>query len=394
VKTYASHFVFYFSIEIFMKRIVILFFACTFLLLVIVNFSCAKKASGTTTDPILINIGNNIILPSYQSYAIAVNSLDSSITDFNQSPNGTKLSNVRVLFKNTYVAWESVSEYDGFGPAENNSPPLSSLNLFPANTTLIENNISATPSSININSYGNQAAKGFPALDYLLFNTDSVTLLVDYTTDAKAANRKQYLATVSTDIKIESNSVVNAWAVSGGNYINTFINGSGTSVSSSLGLLINSADQDLEILKNYRLGVPLGKVLTADTNVISPTQVEAYYSGISAQLALTQLKAIQGIYLGNSVHGNGLGLSNYLTQSNKTYSSYNGSSLNSTIKAGFTLAVTDLQGVADPLSATIQSNPTPVDNAFAETQQLVTLLKTDMPSLLGVAITYGDNDGD
>jgi predicted lipoprotein len=259
---------------------------------------------------------------------------------------------------------------------------------------LIENNISATPGSININSYGNQSAKGFPALDYLLFNTDSATLLIDYTTGANAANRKQYLATVSTDIKTETNTVVNAWLVSGGNYINTFINGSGTSVSSSLGLLINSADQDLEILKNYRLGVPLGKVLTADTNVISPTQVEAYYSGISAQLALTQLKAIQGLYLGNSVHGNGLGLSNYLTQSNKTYSSYNGSSLDSTIKAAFTLAVTDLQGVPDPLSATIQSNPTSADNAFAETQQLVTLLKTDMPSLLGVAITYGDNDGD
>jgi predicted lipoprotein len=378
-----------------MKRIIILFFSCIVSLLLIVNFSCKKSASGTTSaDPILVNVGNNIILPSYQLYQTAVNSLDSSITDFNQSPDGTKLSNVRMLFKNAYIAWESVSEYDGLGPAENNQPPLSSLNLFPANTTLIENNISATPGSININSYGNQSAKGFPALDYLLFNTDSATLLIDYTTGANAANRKQYLATVSTDIKTETNTVVNAWLVSGGNYINTFINGSGTSVSSSLGLLINSADQDLEILKNYRLGVPLGKVLTADTNVISPTQVEAYYSGISAQLALTQLKAIQGLYLGNSVHGNGLGLSNYLTQSNKTYSSYNGSSLDSTIKAAFTLAVTDLQGVPDPLSATIQSNPTSADNAFAETQQLVTLLKTDMPSLLGVAITYGDNDGD
>lgn len=387
-RTFAPHI--HILIEIFMKRIVVLFFVCAVSLLVAVNFSCKKTTAPTVADPILLNIGNNIILPNYQSYATAVNSLDSSISDFNASPDTIKLSNVQSLFKNAYIAWQSVSEYDGFGPAANNQPPLSGLNLFPVNTTLVDGNISSV-TAININSFANKAAKGFPALDYLLFGADKATLLIDFTTDAKAGNRKQYLALVSSDIKTETNAVVNAWPPAGGNYINTFVNGSGTSVSSSLGLLLNSTDQDLEILKNYRLGAPLGLVFTTTT---SPTQVEAYYSGISAQLALTQLTAIQNIYLGTGAHGNGLGLSNYLTQSTATYSTYNGTTLDSTIKATLAATITDLQGIADPLSATIQTNPTLATDAFNKTQQLVVLLKTDMPSLLGVAITYGDNDGD
>ena len=381
-----------------MKRIGILFFFGAVALSVII-FSCKKSSApavnnnnSVAKDSILVNIGNNIILPSYQAYLVAVNSLDSSIIDFNQGPNSTKLSNVQVLFKNAYITWQSVSEYNGLGPASINIPPFTGLNLFPVNTTLVDNNISAIGSTtININSFANQAAKGFPALDYLLFGSSNTTLLTDFTTDANAANRKQYLALVSGDIKTETNTIVAAWSPAGGNYINTFISSSGTSVSSSLGLLLNSVDQDLEILKNYRLGAPLGLIFTSTT---SPTQVEAYYSGISAQLAVTQLKAIQSIYLGTGTNGNGLGLTTYLVDSKAIYATINGPTLDSTIKAEIASTITDLEGVADPLSATIQTNPTLANKAFNETQQLVVLLKTDVPSLLGVAITYGDNDGD
>jgi predicted lipoprotein len=381
-----------------MKHLRIVYFVIGVVIVSLIGLSCKKSATtgnnnnNGAQDSILLNIGNNIILPSYQNYAIAVNSLDSSITDFNQDPTGTKLLNVQALLKSAYIAWQSVSEYNGFGPASINIPPVSGLNLFPASTTVINNNINAIgTSTININSFANQTAKGFPALDYLLFGTDNVTLLTDFTTDANAANRKQYLALVSADIKTETNATVTAWAANGGNYINTFVTSSGNSVSGSLGLLLNSFDQDLEILKNYRLGAPLGLVFTTTT---SPTQVEAYYSGISAQLALTQLRGLQSIYLGTGVYGNGLGLTTYLTSSKAVYSTYTGVSLDSTIKSEIALDITDLEGVADPLSATIQTSPAVATDAFNKTQQLVVLLKTDMPSLLGVAITYGDNDGD
>ena len=373
------------------QRVGIFSFVGAVAVLTFLNFSCGKGGSATSsgTDSILVNIGTNIIIPGYQSLATSVNSLDSAITDFNASPNSTKLSNVQILFKTAYTAWVSVSQFNYFGPASDNLPPLSGLDKFPADTVTIKNNISGNPGTVNINSYANQSAKGFAALDYLLFD-NSAGLINSYTTDANAANRKQYLAIVSTDIKTETDNVLNGWLSS---YNTTFMTGTGTSVSSSLGLVINSLDQEVDILKNYRLGVPLGAVLVS-TSGTNPTQVEAYYSGISSQLMLTQVKAMEGLYLGTGANGNGLGLSNYVKESSRLYNSYNGVSLDNAITSQFATVIADLQMVPDPLSQTIQTNAAPATKAFTDIQQLLLLLKTDMPSLLAVAITYGDNDGD
>src|ERR1700761_7722792 len=88
-----------------------------FALLLTINFACSKKGSSSTpgtgtntgggSDSILINIGNNIILPSYNHLESAVNSMDSAVSAFNSSPDASKLANLQTLFKNAYVAWEA-----------------------------------------------------------------------------------------------------------------------------------------------------------------------------------------------------------------------------------------------------------------------------------------------
>ena len=378
-----------------MRRKTFLFSAAICLLLTGIFFSCSKSGGGsnpgggtTAKDSILANIGNNIILPAYLSLSASTGSLDSATLDFNAGPNAAKLSALQSLFKTAYLSWESASEYDGFGPAYTNQPILSGLNLFPTNNTLIESNISA--GNNNVNAFANAAAKGFPALDYLLFGGGANTL-AGFTTGSGAANRKAYLAAVSADIKVESNAALKGWQASGGNYIATFLSGTGNSVSSSLGLLINSMVQDFEVGKNDRLGIPLGKQPPGQVLPVLPNEVEAYYSGISVQLALAQLKAVQNIFLGVGVQGAGPGLKDYLVKAN---AQYHGGPLADTIKASFASAVSGLQAIPDPFSVTIQNNPAPTTAVYVTFQQLVVLLKTDMPSALGVLITFGDNDGD
>ncbi len=380
-----------------MKRSSLLFFTGAALLLLAASLACSKSGgsnnnnnnnNSTGKDSVLLNIGNNIILPSYQALVTSVNSLDSAIGAFNGSPDNTKLTNVQTLFKTAYINWQSASEYDYFGPASTAQPVLSTINVFPTNDSIINANINSN--NTNVNAFVNTPAKGFPALDYLLFGAGTGTL-ANYTTDALAANRKSYLAVVSADIKTEVNTVLTAWSSSGGNYINTFVNGTGNSVSSSLGLLINSLNQDFENLKNYDLGVPLGLIPVGSNTPVAPKEVEALYSGISVQLALAQMKAVQGIYLGTGQKGNGNGLINYLVNANAKYG--NGL-LSDTLKAALALGVSDLQLVPDPLSQTLQTSPAVAVTAFTQSQKLVALLKTDMPSSLGVLITYGDNDGD
>src|ERR1700750_288313 len=64
-------------------------------LLLGIAISCSKSGNNSSPDPgsgsgqdntILLNLGNNIILPAYQTLSTAVNSLDSAIADFNTSP--------------------------------------------------------------------------------------------------------------------------------------------------------------------------------------------------------------------------------------------------------------------------------------------------------------------
>jgi predicted lipoprotein len=258
------------------------------------------------------------------------------------------------------------------------------VNTFPCDPAKINANISS--GTYNLDAIGNLDAKGLPGMDYLLFGagTDNAAILALYTTDAQAANRKAYLSDLSAAVKSVAGSVLHSWIPGGGNYINTFVTATGTDVGSSLGQLINQVDFDIDLLKNYRLGVPLGK---QSMGVLYPTKVEAYYSGISSELAVLQLQSLQNIYLGAS----GLGLDDYLAEIN---AQYNGGSLDAAIQAQFLSAITHMQAVPDPFSAEVAANSPAANSAYTEVQKLLVLMKTDMPSSLGVLITYEDTDGD
>jgi predicted lipoprotein len=351
--------------------------------------SCSKSntapddngGTGTGFDrkAMLTNISTNIIIPAYTTYQANVVSLDAAVTTFNTTPNATNLTALQAAFVVAYKQWQSTSIYD-FGPATDVNLRVNT-NTYPAAIDQITANI--TSGTYNSGLLANLAAKGFPALDYLLFGTgvDNAAILAQYTTDAKAGNRKTYLATLSTELKTNATTVLNAW---NGSYKTAFLAATGTDAGSSTGQLVNQLIYDYETIKNYEIGVPAG---SQSMGTIFPAKVQAYYSKISLQLTNLHLQAIQNLYLGAS----GSGLDDYLAYSN---AKYNGGSLNDAIKAQFTTSFTKLSTLSDPLSANITNNQTAVMAAFTELQKLTVMLKTDMTSSLGIAITFGDNDGD
>jgi len=359
-------------------------------LIAMAAFQACKKSGtspnsgGTGFDRVgmLKNLSTNIIIPGYVSFQASVVSLDSSITAFNANPDITKLGNLQTTFKIAYEKWQAVSTFD-FGPASNENLRIS-LNTFPADVNQINTNVSS--GSYNLASLSALPAEGFPALDYLLFgNGDNNAILVQYTTDSQATNRKAYLAAVSTIIKTKITNVLSAWKTT---YPATFLAASGTDVGSSVGQLANELNEDFEVIKNYEIGIPAG---TESMGTTFPNKVQAYYSKISLQLTLLHLQAIQNIYLGQSAAGNGLGFDDYLVSAKATY---NGGSLNDAITTQFATATAKLQALSDPLANQIITNLTGVTAAYTALQLQTVLLKTDMPSALGILITYGDTDGD
>lgn len=344
-----------------------------------------KPVDNFDRKAMLTNIGNNVIIANYLSLQTEANALDAAVIQFNTTTDSANLANLQTAFNTAYATWQLCSVFE-LGPGESQLIRLN-LNTFPTDTAQINANIAS--GVYDLGTAANVDAKGLPAIDFLLFESTFITTLANYTTANNATNRKTYLLALSNEIKTKANNIYNAWIASGGNYINTFITNSGTDIGSSLGLLINQLNYDFETIKNFKIGIPLGKK-TLGTPL--PEKVEGYFSGTSLALVIKHLKTIENIYLGRSELGvDGLGLDDYLTH---LKTPYNSGLLSDAIRAQLQTAISKLQSIPSPLSQTVVSNPTVVDAAYIELQKLVVLLKADMPAALGTLITYADNDGD
>lgn len=363
-------------------------------ILLVTLFSCKKDkenepepASDFQKGAMLENIGNNIIIPAYQKLKDETNLIDSAMSKFITTPDITNLVNLQNAHNNAYLAWQNASAFE-FGPAEQ-LLLRTNTNIFPTDTTQIALNISS--GSYDLSAVSNIDAKGFPAMDYLLFGIgpDNNAILSKYISDVNANARRTYLQNIYNEVKTNINSVYTGWATGGGNYVSTFKNNTGSDVGGSIGMLVNQLNYDLETLKNAKIGIPLGKK-TLGTPL--PEKAEALYSMQSLTLAKEHLTSIENIYLGRSKTGaDGLGLDDYIEHVKAQHPL---GPLNNVIKNKFASAKAKLAAIPETLSQSVLSSASTVDAAYIELQQLVVLLKVDMPSALGVMITYQDNDGD
>lgn len=356
--------------------------------------ACKKDKKDDTTPEetfdktgMLSNVGENVIIPAYAKLKIEIDSLQYFTSQFTSNPNATNLNVFQTKLIQAYIAYQGCSSFE-FGPGENELI-RAHFNIFPCDTTQINTNISS--GVYNLATADNTDAKGFPALDFLLFrnNQNSSYIVSLFTTNISASNAKNYLIALVNELKNKTDAVNSAWSVTGGNYINTFKNATGNDIGSSTGMLINQLNYDFELLKNAQIGIPLGK---KTAGVALPEKVEAYYSTQSLILVKEHLKSIENIYLGrSSQNADGLGLDDYLIHLNAQHSS---GLLNDVIKNKFASLNTKLAAIPESLSQTVITNPAIVDAAYSEILQLLVLLKIDLPAATGVLITYADNDGD
>ena len=199
-------------------------------------------------------------------------------------------------------------------------------------------------------------------------------------------NRVNYVSNCLADMQSKATNIINGWA----SYQSTFNNSTGSEIGSSLGVLVNNLDFQIDLMKNAKVGIPLGK---KSLGVKLPEKCEAVYTNsISVSLIQECLNTIESTYLGRSLNGSdGLGLDDYLDALGAQHTS---GSLNNAIKNQFTIAKSKLALVNEPLSNSVVNDEPTVDAAYVEMVKLLVLLKTDMPSALGIVITYQDGDGD
>jgi len=374
-----------------MKKLILLSFALATALV----FADCKKKKGLSDEEELnasfdksamfSNYADNLILPNLQSAKSALDSFALAFDDFIQNKTAANLATARQKFIAAHIRYEHISLFE-LGPAENEIV-RANFDTYPTDSVIIKNNIAS--GSYNLSVVSNLAAKGLPAIDWLLFgkNSSDNTIIALFDTDTYAANRKNYVKDCIGEMQTKLNNIIAGW---NSGYRGSFVSSTGPEIGSSLGLLVNQISFEVDLLKNSKIGIPLGK---KSAGTLLPEKCEAYYANtISVRLAKECLANIENAYLGRSRNGtDGSGLDDYL---DALKVQHNSGTLNDAIKAQFALAKSKLQLVNEPLSAEVMANTATVDAAYVEMVKLLVLLKTDMPSAMGVVITYQDGDGD
>lgn len=341
------------------------------------------STSSFDRSALLENWADNIIIPGYQDFVMKVNTLETTTAAFTE--NADDLSAVREAWLDAYTTWQRVSMFE-IGPAETVNLRLN-LNIYPATVATIENNIESGSYDLNLSS--NRSAKGFPAIDYLLYgiDADDEAILARYNNDQSEAY-KQYLTDVVADIRLLSTTVLEAWE---GDFRNTFVTNDGASATASTDRFVN--DYIFYFERNLRagkMGIP-GGVFSGS---VEANTIEALYAGnLSKDLFLEGLDAVQDFFNGKAYNSDAQGesLASYLDALNTVS---DGADLNDIINSQFDTARDSVAALGEFEDELTINPPTSFLEAYNEVQRLVPLLKVDMVSAMSISIDFADADGD
>ena len=360
----------------------------SFLLIFILGlfiFSCddggLQKVNDFDQGPLLKNVGNQIILPAYQSLAEQNHLLAVAVGALREAPAAASLADAQFQLKLARLAWQNCSAFQ-FGPAED-AGLLAELNIYPIDKNQIEQNI--TNGSYDLSTLSNSDAKGYQALAFLMYGDpeQDVDILSTLTEP-----RLEYLETVAHRIDQASQTVYDAWKEGGGDYVSTFSSEAslGVDLGSSVGKLVNALNQDFERnTRDGKVGIPVGIRSLGET---IPTASEAYFGGYSIELLKENIAGYRNLFSG----GQGVGFDDYLEGIGAATTGNEDLAL--TISNQFDQLELAIDQIADPLPMAIADQKSDVEQVFVQMQILVSLFKVDMASSIGVIISYQDNDGD
>ncbi len=363
------------------------------LLLALVLPGCTDE-NDPSTDPfrsydrqaMLTSTRDQVIVPAFRLFTEQSTAFQDQAALLDNSPSNLIISGIQDQWLSAATAWEQAAVYS-FGPAETLN--LASGVAYEANPTVIENAVIGTAPITQAFVDGLPAsAKGLWALEYLLFDRDggNAALLPRLTTAPDAARRRALIVALATDLTLRAAAAEAAWTA--GAYPAAFVAADGNDVNSSISQLANAIVQHTEVLKNKRLGIPLGD---ANAGVAQPARAVGYRSRTSGQLLNAGLRGIRAAFQGNATTATtpATGLDNLLDHLGAQGA--NGQKLSDAIQTQFAAAETLATG---DIVSLVDQQRQPVLDLQTATKQLTVLLKVDMVSKLGVLLTFNDNDGD
>jgi len=364
---------------------VILSLLCCF---AVIAVACkGDKDKDKNTDPsvsfdkktMLTHMADQIIIPNLNALASSVTLLDQQLDSFIQNPNQTRLTQVQNQWNLAFIDFLHCNAFN-FGPGEKSvvGTMTENLAIWPVNAVRVEEKINT--GNLNFNDF-ERDSRGFQTLEYLLFEPNALAAFQGSGADA----RKTYLKAVSTHIKQWIDDMNQAWPA----YRQTFIDNDGKDAGASVAVLYNEFLKSYESIKNFKIGIPAGT--RAGQTQVEPLKVESYYSQYSIQHIRENFYAIENIWRGRSRNGNdGPGFDDWLE------TLQDGKNLKAQTETNFQVMrqANDAFQNTESLSNLVQNDLPRVQAWYTEYQKFTRFIKSDLSSLIGIAITFSSGDGD
>ncbi|NBV57091.1 MAG: hypothetical protein EBR72_04695 [Bacteroidetes bacterium] len=330
-------------------------------------------------SPLLVSYADEIIIPRLESFDKQFDECYQEGENFIDNPQLENLIQFRMEYIAVYKLWQTVSAFS-FGPGEDVFW-VSSFNNFPLNESKVLLDVQdgkmdfSSPDDYN---------KGLPLLDFFLYGlSDSEEGILDSFSINNAFGI--YTKAVLDDMDKKLDDVIGNWQ----SYANEFKQKTGTTDGQSINLLVNTLNKDYEYIKRNKIGIPSGVLSLGFTN---PREVESYHSGQSLELAKTAIQSSKDLFLGTKFDGtDGEGLEEILRS---IRADKNGVSLADVIINQYDIALERINAIEETLQESVDDDKQNVIDAYNALSEQVIYLKSDMPSVMCIPITYVDNPSD
>ncbi|MEM9548697.1 MAG: imelysin family protein [Bacteroidota bacterium] len=331
-------------------------------------------------DTFLSAYANSLLKNRMADLTSANNNLHSAISTLVSTPNAENLAAARDNYLSAALQWQRTN-FMNFGPGAKEGFRLTifeELAIWPLDTELIEEKIMTQEFAIDDS---NRETRGLLTIEYILYpdqSVESALLILDQ-------SRLNYLLAISEKLKNQTEEFNEDWQ---GNYPADFIANNGTDVKSSTSSFYNEWLRSYEVLKNMKIIEPAG--LKAGQDGPEPELVESNHAELSLDFARAHFDNIVEIYFGGPTDINSIGWDDYLK------SVEGGEEL-------VNMTITQIKSVQDAFDM-IPSSPSlkelmeeehpSIEVLRTEMQTLLPYFKSEMSSLLGLAITFSSSDGD
>lgn len=323
-----------------------------------------------TREDALRELVLEVVTPDTEEVDESSRRLVRDLTSLEATPSQSALATTRTAFRRALLAWKRAACF-GAGPVVETSALVRAA-FWPVRTVAIEQGL-AGPAALDERFVAELGVdlKGLYALEYLLFSAASGTPSFDA---PEAAKRRRLAVLLSRNVAEHAGRVKRALG-DGQAYAERFAAGGQASLSQVVERLI--------LVAEHVAAQRLALVTDLEKNgMLRAALVEGAPSGISHELAYTELVAAERLYRGSE----GRGLEELVART--------APAVRARVDERFGRALAAVRAVGVPLERAAREHRAELAAAAAAAKELELALKVDLPSALGVTITFAATDGD